>query len=91
MTPNEFLKGAKTYLRMPDGVTVYDEEVLGLIESALASLAVAGITGQKRALVSAYVNTYVRLGMLQDAAPTFRQSETERLRQIINQLTYGGA
>ena len=48
MTPNEFLKGAKTYLRMPDGVTVYDEEVLGLIESALASLSVAGITGQKK-------------------------------------------
>lgn len=91
MTPSEFLKDAKKYLRMPDGVAVYDEEVLGLIESALASLTVAGITGDKRALVSAYVNTYVRLGMLHDAAPTFRQSETERLRQIINQLTYGGA
>lgn len=91
MTPNEFLTDTKKYLRMPDGVTVYDEEVLGLIESALASLAVADITGQKRALVSAYVNAYVRLGMLHDAAPTFRQSETERLRQIINQLTYGGA
>lgn len=91
MTPNEFLQDAKKYLRMPDGVTVYDEEVLGLIESALSSLAVAGITGAKRPLVSAYVNTYVRLGMLHDAAPTFRQSETERLRQIINQLTYGGA
>lgn len=91
MTPNEFLTDTKKYLRMPDGVTVYDEEVLGLIESALASLAVAGITGEKRALVSAYVHTYVRLGMLHDAAPTFRQSETERLRQIINQLTYGGA
>ena len=91
MTPSEFLKDAKKYLRMPDGVTVYDEEVLGLIESALASLTVAGITGDKRPLVSAYVNAYVRLGMLHDAAPTFRQSETERLRQIINQLTYGGA
>lgn len=91
MTPNEFLQDAKKYLRMPDGVTVYDDEVLGLIDSALASLTVAGITGQKRTLVTAYVNTYVRLAMLHDAAPTFRQSETERLRQIINQLTYGGA
>lgn len=91
MTPSEFLNDVKTYLRMPAGVTVYDAEVMGLIESALASLSVAGITGQKRALVTAYVQTYVRLAMLQDASPAFHESETERLRQIINQLVYGGA
>lgn len=85
----EFMGEVKEFLRMRDDVTVYDQEINGLIDSALATLKVAGVRTIKNALVSDYVKTFVRLRMLQDASDSFKKSESEREKLIIQQLVYG--
>lgn len=89
-----FISDVKDFLRMRDGVTLYDAEINGLIDAALHTLRVAGIKTSDDSnvspLVSEFVRTYVRVRMLQDASQTFRQSELERENIIIQQLSYGG-
>lgn len=90
MVYTEFMNSVKSFLRMDTDVTMYDEELRSLIESALTTLAVAGVEGSKRPLVTDFVNTYVRVRMLQDASSTFRESEYKREQILIQQLVYGG-
>ena len=53
------------------------------------SLKVAGVPLVKSALVTEYINTYVRVRMLHDASEAFRSSEFEREHILLRQLTYG--
>lgn len=89
MTDTELLKSVKSFLRMQQTVTIFDDEINALILSARESLRVAGVRDDVP-LAYEYVRTYVRKRMLQDASDAFRKSESERERQLINQLTYGG-
>lgn len=89
MTDTELLKSVKSFLRMQQTVTIFDDEINSLILSAKESLRVAGVA-DNAPLAYEYIRTYVRKRMLQDASDAFRKSESERERQLINQLTYGG-
>ena len=89
MTDTELLKSVKSFLRMQQTVTLFDDEINALILSAKESLRVAGVADSVP-LAYEYIRTYVRKRMLQDASDAFRKSESERERQLINQLTYGG-
>lgn len=89
MSDTELLKSVKSFLRMQQQVTVFDDEINALILSAKESLRVAGVPDNVP-LAYEYIRTYVRKRMLQDASDAFRKSESERERQLINQLTYGG-
>lgn len=89
MTDTELLKSVKSFLRMQQTVTIFDDEINALILSAKESLCVAGVADNVP-LAYEYIRTYVRKRMLQDASDAFRKSESERERQLINQLTYGG-
>lgn len=90
VTVTDFENEVKAYLRMASNVTAYDEEIRGLIESAIASLKTAGVKQEKTPLFTEYVKTYVRLRMLHDASDAFRNSEGLRELTLIQQLTYGG-
>lgn len=90
MTNSDFYKEVKSFMRMPQDVTIYDDEIHGLTDEALATLEVAGVGLEKSRLVVAFVRTYVRVRMLQDASDAFRKSELEREKSILRQLTYGG-
>nr|DAX93335.1 MAG TPA: hypothetical protein [Caudoviricetes sp.] len=89
MSDTELLKSVKSFLRMQQQVTIFDDEINALILSAKESLRVAGVSDNVP-LAYEYIRTYVRKRMLQDASDAFRKSESERERQLINQLTYGG-
>lgn len=89
MSDTELLKSVKSFLRMQQQVTIFDDEINALILSAKESLHVAGVADNVP-LAYEYIRTYVRKRMLQDASDAFRKSESERERQLINQLTYGG-
>lgn len=87
---SDFEQDVKSYLRMASNVTVFDEEIRGLIAAAISSLKVAGIAvTPTAALVREYIRTYVRLRMLQDTSEAFRNSEKERELHLIQQLVYG--
>ena len=89
MSDTELLKSVKSFLRMQQTVTIFDDEINAFILSAKESLRVAGVADNVP-LAYEYIRTYVRKRMLQDASDAFRKSESERERQLINQLTYGG-
>ena len=90
VTNNDFIDDVKSFLRMNKTVTAYDEEINGLIDSAISSLAVAGVTVIKKTpLIAEYVRTYVRRRMLQDSSTAFQNAEESREMHIIQQLTYG--
>lgn len=84
----QLLKDVKSFLRMPEPVTTYDDEVAGLIATALMTASVAGIT-QPSALLTEYVKTYVRARMLQDASQVFINSEKTRENEILSTIIYG--
>lgn len=84
------LNKVKAYLRMNENVTVYDDEIRGLIKSSMSSLTVAGVTDHTTDLATEYICTYVRKRMLRDASPQFLQFESDREMHIIQQLVYGG-
>lgn len=87
---NDFIDDVKSFLRMNTSVTAYDDEINGLIDSAISSLTVAGVNVVKKTpLVAEYVKTYVRRRMLQDTSTSFQNSEESREMHIIQQLTYG--
>lgn len=90
VTNNDFIDDVKSFLRMNTSVTAYDDEINGLIDSAISSLLVAGVNVVKKTpLISEYVKTYVRRRMLQDTSTAFQNSEESREMHIIQQLTYG--
>ena len=90
VTNNDFIDDVKSFLRMNTSVTAYDDEINGLIDSAISSLLVAGVNVVKKTpLVAEYVKTYVRRRMLQDTSTAFQNSEESREMHIIQQLTYG--
>lgn len=90
VTNNDFIDDVKSFLRMNTSVTAYDDEINGLIDSAISSLTVAGVNVVKKTpLVAEYVKTYVRRRMLQDTSTAFQNSEESREMHIIQQLTYG--
>ena len=89
LTYKDFEADVKKYLRIAPHVTVYDDELSMLASSASASLKVAGVPLVKSALVTEYINTYVRVRMLHDASEAFRSSEFEREHILLRQLTYG--
>lgn len=90
VTNNDFINDVKSFLRMNTSVTAYDDEINGLIDSAISSLTVAGVNVVKKTpLVAEYVKTYVRRRMLQDTSTAFQNSEESREMHIIQQLTYG--
>lgn len=90
VTNNDFIDDVKSFLRMNTSVTAYDDEINGLIDSAISSLTVAGVNVvRKTPLVAEYVKTYVRRRMLQDTSTAFQNSEESREMHIIQQLTYG--
>nr|DAO65786.1 MAG TPA: hypothetical protein [Caudoviricetes sp.] len=90
VTSNDFINDVKLFLRMNTSVTAYDEEINGLIDSAISSLVVAGVSVVKKTpLIAEYVKTYVRRRMLQDTSTAFQNSEESREMHIIQQLTYG--
>lgn len=90
VTNNDFINDVKSFLRMNTSVTAYDDEINGLIDSAISSLLVAGVNVVKKTpLISEYVKTYVRRRMLQDTSTAFQNSEESREMHIIQQLTYG--
>lgn len=90
VTNNDFIDDVKSFLRMNTSVTAYDDEINGLIDSAISSLTVAGVNVvRKTPLVAEYVKTYVRRRMLQDTSTSFQNSEESREMHIIQQLTYG--
>ncbi len=90
VTNNDFIDDVKSFLRMNTSVTAYDEEINGLIDSAISSLVVAGVNVVKKTpLIAEYVKTYVRRRMLQDTSTAFQNSEESREMHIIQQLTYG--
>ena len=90
VTNNDFIDEVKSFLRMNTSVTAYDDEINGLIDSAISSLLVAGVNVVKKTpLISEYVKTYVRRRMLQDTSTAFQNSEESREMHIIQQLTYG--
>lgn len=90
VTNNDFIDDVKSFLRMNTSVTAYDDEINGLIDSAISSLNVAGVNVVKKTpLVAEYVKTYVRRRMLQDTSIAFQNSEESREMHIIQQLTYG--
>lgn len=90
VTNNDFIYDVKSFLRMNTSVTAYDDEINGLIDSAISSLTVAGVSVVKKTpLIAEYVKTYVRLRMLQDTSTAFQNSEESREMHIIQQLTYG--
>ena len=88
LTYKDFEAGVKKYLRIAPHVTVYDDELAALVSSAIASLKVAGVPIGKSALVTEYINTYVRVRMMHDASGAFRESEFERENVLLRQLTY---
>ena len=88
LTYKDFEADVKKYLRIAPHVTVYDDELSMLASSAIASLKVAGVPLVKSALVTEYINTYVRVRMLHDASDAFRGSEFEREHILLRQLTY---
>lgn len=89
LTYKDFEADVKKYLRIAPHVTVYDDELSMLASSAIASLKVACVQVVKSALVTEYINTYVRVRMLHDASEAFRSSEFEREHILLRQLTYG--
>lgn len=90
VTSNYFINDVKSFLRMNTSVTAYDDEINGLIDSAISSLLVAGVAvASKTPLITEYVKTYVRRRMLQDTSTAFQNSEESREMHIIQQLTYG--
>lgn len=90
VTNNDFINDVKSFLRMNTSVTAYDDEINGLIDSAISSLTVAGVAvASKTPLITEYVKTYVRRRMLQDTSTAFQNSEESREMHIIQQLTYG--
>lgn len=90
VTSNDFINDVKSFLRMNTSVTAYDDEINGLIDSAISSLTVAGVAlASKTPLITEYVKTYVRRRMLQDTSTAFQNSEESREMHIIQQLTYG--
>ena len=90
VTNNDFIDDVKSFLRMNTSVTAYDDEINGLIDSAISSLVVAGVNVVKKTpLITEYVKTYVRRRMLQDTSAAFQNSEESREMHIIQQLTYG--
>lgn len=90
VTNNDFIDDVKSFLRMNTSVTAYDDEINGLIDSAISSLAVAGVNVvKKKPLIAEYVKTYVRRRMLQDTSTAFQNSEESREMHIIQQLVYG--
>ena len=90
VTNNDFIDDVKSFLRMNTSVTAYDDEINGLIDSAISSLVVAGVkVASKTPLIAEYVKTYVRRRMLQDTSTAFQNSEESREMHIIQQLTYG--
>lgn len=90
VTNSDFIDDVKSFLRMNTSVTAYDDEINGLIDSAISSLAVAGVNMVKKTpLIAEYVKTYVRRRMLQDTSTAFQNSEESREMHIIQQLTYG--
>lgn len=90
VTNNDFIDDVKSFLRMNTSVTAYDDEINGLIDSAISSLVVAGVNVVKKTpLIAEYVKTYVRRRMLQDTSTAFQNSEESREMHIIQQLTYG--
>lgn len=90
VTNNDFIDDVKSFLRMNTSVTAYDDEINGLIDSAISSLTVAGVNVVKKTpLIAEYVKTYVRRRMLQDTSTAFQNSEESREMHIIQQLTYG--
>lgn len=90
VTNNDFIDDVKSFLRMNTSVTAYDDEINGLIDSAISSLLVAGVNVVKKTpLIAEYVKTYVRRRMLQDTSTAFQNSEESREMHIIQQLTYG--
>lgn len=90
VTASDFIKGVKNFLRMSDAVTLYDSEIETLINSALATLTVAGVELEKSPLVVEFVNCFVRVRMMTDAGDSFRNSELKRENIILQQLIYGG-
>lgn len=87
----EFTTTVKSFLRIPDNVSIYDQEIEMLTESALESLQIAGVNMVKTPTLSDYVATFVRLRMLHDASAAFTSSEEERLNVLIRLMTYGTA
>lgn len=96
MNATDFLEGVKAYLRMPLNVSVYDEELKGLINAALSTVEIAGYSGSVSPILKEFVNCYVRRRMLSDITvsstqgSSFQESESAREMILIQQLIYGG-
>lgn len=80
----------KTYLGIHSAVTIYDQKINDLIETAMQDLTIAGVsTDETHPLVKAYVATFVRLELKTEPSKVFIDSSEQRLQRLIEQLTYG--
>lgn len=80
----------KTYLGIHSAVTIYDQKINDLIETAMQDLSIAGVsTDETHPLVKAYVATFVRLELKTEPSKVFIDSSKARMQRLIEQLTYG--
>lgn len=81
----------KTYCGIPLSVTLYDESIKLNKKIALTRLAMAGVsTNQENPIVQQYISTFCRFQLVSEPTSVFVKMETDRMREMIELLTYGG-
>ncbi|KST92184.1 hypothetical protein [Lactococcus lactis] len=81
----------KTYCGIPLNVTLYDETIKLNKEIALTRLAIAGVsTNEENLIVQQYISTFCRFQLVSEPTSVFVKMETDRMREMIELLTYGG-
>lgn len=81
----------KIYCGIPLNVTLYDETIKLNKEIALTRLAIAGVsTNEDNPIVKQYISTFCRFQLVSEPTSVFVKMETDRMREMIELLTYGG-
>lgn len=81
----------KIYCNIPLNVTLYDESIKLNKKIALTRLAMAGVsTKEDNPIVQQYISTFCRFQLVSEPTAMFVKMETDRMREMIELLTYGG-
>lgn len=81
----------KTYCGIPLNVTLYDKTIEMNKSIALKRLQIAGVsTDETNKIVQQYVATFCRFQLVSEPSRVFVDTETARMKEMLELLTYGG-
>ena len=85
------LEYCKTYIGIPSAVTIYDEKLENSIAFAKVQLEVAGVSqDETNPVVKEFIATYARYTLDDEKSKVFIDSERQRMRELLELLTFGG-